>query len=195
MKKSFLSAFALVCALFLSNTANAQFDKGTILINPGISFLGYSYGYSYYGGGYSGLPALSVSVEYSVTDNIGVGGYLGYQSRSYKYGGTYNDRLTSIGFGVRGVYHASSFLNDALSANINAEKLDIYAGLSLGYQTSSWKYDDSFNGIGRTTYSSGIPVFGGILGVRYMFKPSIGVYGELGRGAFGAITAGVTFKL
>ncbi len=194
MKKQFLCAFVFAFTLLSGSAAQAQFAKGDILINPGISFLGYSYGYSFYGGGYSGLPALSGSVEYSITDQIGVGGYVGYQSRTYKYS-SYKDRWSSIGFGARGVYHASPFLNDALNSSINEEKLDIYAGLSLGYQTTSWKYDDSFNGIGRTAYNSGTVVFGGILGVRYMFSPNIGVYGELGRGAFGAVTLGATFKL
>jgi len=192
MKKPFLFSFALVCALFLGNAAKAQFDKGTILINPGVSFLGYGYGFGF--GSYNvGLPALSASVEYSITDQIGVGGYVGYQSRSYTYLSSSKIRWTSIGFGARGVYHASEILNDALNANINAEKLDIYAGLSLGYQTFSWNYGDT--GISGLNNSTGGVIFGGILGVRYMFKPSIGVYGELGRGAFGAITAGVTFKL
>lgn len=185
MKKLLFCAFAF--SLLMGVSANAQFAKGDILINPGISFLGYGYGFGY-AGGYSGLPALSASVEYSITDQIGVGGYVGYQSRKYSFS---DIRWTSIGFGARGVYHASELLNDALNSDINAEKLDIYAGLSLGYQTYSWSSD-----IGNLSgLSSGAVVFGGILGVRYMFKPGIGVYGELGRGAFGAITLGATFKL
>ena len=195
MKKQFLYAFVFAFTLLSGSAAQAQFAKGDILINPGVSFLGYGYGFGY-AGGYSGLPALSASVEYSITDQIGVGGYVGYQSRTYKYSNNYKDRWSSIGFGARGVYHASSVLNDALNFSINEEKLDIYAGLSLGYQTYSFKYDDSYSsGFPRTTYSSGAVVFGGILGVRYMFSPNIGVYGELGRGAFGAITLGATFKL
>ncbi len=192
MKKQFLCAFVFAFTLLSGSAARAQFAKGDILINPGVSFLGYGYNFGY-SGGYSGLPALSASVEYSITDQIGVGGYVGYQSRSYKYSSSSKIRWTSIGFGARGVYHASSFLNDALNASINEEKLDIYAGLSLGYQTYSWNYGDT--GLSGLNNGTGGVVLGGILGVRYMFSPNIGVYGELGRGAFGAITLGATFKL
>ncbi len=192
MKRSFRYLFAFVMFTVCSFSAQAQYEKGDLLINPGISLLGYGYGYGF-GGSYSGLPALSASIEYNVTDNIGVGGYGGFVSRSYKYAG-FKDRWSNIGFGARGIFHASEVLNDALGANINSEKLDIYGGLSLGYELYTWSYDDNsiYRGSGA---SSGAFVLGGILGTRYMFSPNLGVYGELGRGAFGAITLGVTFKL
>jgi hypothetical protein len=193
MKKSFSYLFAFVLLFIGGFSAQAQYEKGDLLVNPGISFLGYGYGYGYYGGGYSGLPALSASVEYNITDNIAVGGYGGFVSRSYKYSG-YKDRWTNIGFGARGIFHATEVLNDALSTGIDSEKWDIYGGLSLGYELYTWSYDDNSIYKGNA-YSSGAFVLGGILGTRYMFSPNLGVYGELGRGAFGALTLGVTFKL
>ena len=189
MKKLFTGAIALLALIFVSNPALAQYEKGDLLINPGISLLGYGYGY----GSYSGLPGLTASVEYSLTDMFAVGGYAGYMSRSYNFLG-YKSRWTNLGFGARGILHASSFLNALLNTNINAEKLDIYGGLILGFETYSWKDDDTF-GLGQSRANSSAVVFGGVLGTRYMFSPRFGVYGELGRGAFGALTLGVTLKL
>ncbi len=187
MKKSFRYLIALVTLVVSSFSAQAQYEKGDFLINPGISLLGYGYGYGYYGG-YTGFPALSVSVEYNVTDNIAVGGYGGFSTRNYKGVG----RWTNLGIGARGVFHATEVLNDALSTSMDSEKWDIYGGLSLGYRSVSWSYDNGYTD--PYNYGSGLD-YGLFLGTRYMFNPNLGVYGELGRGAFGAITLGVTFKL
>lgn len=195
MKKSVFYSCVIVYLLLLSGAAQAQYAKGDVLINPGISLGGYGYGYGNVYGNYTGAPALSVNAEYNVTDQIGVGAYVGYQSRAYKVLG-YTNRWSAFGFGARGVFHASKVLNDALGSSINEEKLDIYGGLSLGYETYSWRYDDGF-GVNRFGYndSAGGLVLGGILGVRYMFSPNIGAFAELGRGAFGVFTLGATFKL
>jgi len=187
MKKRMFYTLAAVVMICLSNPAQAQYEKGDLLINPGISLLGYGYGYAYVGG-YTGMPALTASVEYNVTNTIGVGGYVGYQSRSYKGVG----RWTNLGIGARGIFHASEVLNDALNLSINAEKLDIYGGLSLGYKSINWSYENGYTS--PYNYGGGVD-FGLILGTRYMFSNNLGVYGELGRGAFGALTLGVTFKL
>ncbi|MCU0352860.1 MAG: hypothetical protein MUD08_03835 [Cytophagales bacterium] len=198
MKKLFLSFLTVAVVTLTSQSVQAQYEKGDLLINPGVSLLGYGYGFGFYGS-YTGLPGLTANVEYNVTDNIAVGPYAGFLSRSYRYdiGGTrYTDRWTNIAFGVRGVFHASEVINDALGANINSEKLDIYGGLSLGYETWRWSYDDSFSGgLGRNDYGTGRIVLGGVLGGRYMFSQNFGAYAELGRGALGALTLGVTLKL
>ena len=198
MKKLLLSFIAVATFFSVSQTAQAQYEKGDLLINPGISLLGYGYGFGSYGSGYTGLPGLTASIEYNLTDNIAVGGYAGYLARSYRYdigGNRYTDRWTNLGFGARGIFHASEVLNDALGTNIDSEKWDIYGGLSLGYETWSWNYDNSFGGSGRANYGNGRVFFGGVLGTRYMFSERFGVYGELGRGALGALTLGVTLKL
>ncbi|MDJ1471998.1 outer membrane beta-barrel protein [Xanthocytophaga flava] len=192
MKKTIVYLSTFLVVLICSFSAQAQYSKGDLLINPGISFGGIGYDYGYYGS-YSGLPGLSANIEYNVTDNIAVGGYLGFISRSYKYQGSgisSKTRWTNVGFGARGIFHATEVLNDAFSGSMNSEKLDIYGGLSLGYETYSWSGDNS------TYYANGgNVVFGGILGCRYMFNPAIGVYGEVGRGALGILTLGVSFKL
>lgn len=186
MKKKFVYLSTFLVVLICSFSAQAQYSKGDLLINPGISFGGY---YSDYVGSYTGIPGLSANVEYNVTDNIAVGGYLGFVSRTYK-GPGYKYGWTNIGFGARGVFHATEVLNDAFNGSMNSEKLDIYGGLSLGYETYTYNGDYS-----TYNYSTGGLVLGGILGCRYMFNPAIGVFGEVGRGAFGALTLGVTFKL
>ncbi len=194
MKKLFL----LVCILSvfgLAIPAVAQYEKGDLLINPGVSLFGYNYGLGGYYNSYSASPALSLSVDYNLTDNISLGGYLGYQSISYKHG-TYKDRRSNTGFGARGIFHATEVLNDAFSSNIDSEKWDFYGGVSLGYEIYTYRYDDNYAGV-RYDYSgsTGGFVAGIVLGTRYMFTPKIGAFAELGRGAFGALTIGATFKL
>ncbi|MDJ1479438.1 hypothetical protein QNI16_03010 [Cytophagaceae bacterium YF14B1] len=187
MKKTFVYLSTFLVVLICSFSAQAQYAKGDLLINPGISFGGY---YSGYVGSYTGIPGLSANIEYNVTDNIAVGGYLGFATRNYAK--SYGYKWTSFGFGGRGVFHATEVLNDAFNGSMNSEKLDIYGGLSLGYETFSYSGDNSSYWSG---YSTGGVVLGGILGCRYMFNPAIGVFGEVGRGAFGALTLGVSFKL
>jgi hypothetical protein len=183
-----LKVFYAICFMLSAFTVKAQYEKGDILVNPGVSFLGYNFGYSAAYGTYSiGLPALSASVEYNVTEDIGVGVYGGFQTRSYKYLG-FKDRLTNIGFGVRGVYHGSKLLE------IDAEKFDVYGGGALGFNVFTWsskdRDDNYFDG-----RSSGALSLGIIVGGRYMFKPNVGVFAEVGRGSFGIVTVGATLKL
>lgn len=198
MKKTFAFLFTLAVACLSSFSARAQYAKGDITLNAGISLgvIGYG-GYGYYNGGTTGFLPLSASVEYSVNDKFAIGGYLGYYGRSYKYdygSGSYRDRWSITTFGVRGSYHATPLLNDLLDANMDEEKWDIYASLLLGYEVYSWKYGYEGTGFNRNAASSGGVDFGTVIGARYFFNPKFGAFAELGRGSYGLITLGVTAK-
>ena len=184
MKKKFSILLVMVAVCW---QATAQFEKGDLAVNAGISFGLIGYGYGYYGSG-SGFLPLSLSGEYSINDRFAVGAYVGYFSRSYSSG---DFRFTALSFGGRGTFHASSFLNDKLNMNLS-EKVDVYGSVLLGVETLSWKYrDDTLNGY----YSNGSRViFGPVLGIRYLFSPNFGAFFEGGRGAFGLGSIGVTGK-
>ncbi len=138
MKNKFSILFAFCLMIFFAQSAKAQYQKGDILINPGLS-LGVI-GYNYYGSGYSGFLPLTINAEYSINDKFSLGGYAGYYSRRYK---SIDYRFTSLSFGARGTFHASGVLNEVLDLNINEEKLDLYGSLILGVYTSSWNYGDN----------------------------------------------------
>jgi Outer membrane protein beta-barrel domain len=176
--KSFFSAlFAVALLLSLSQASQAQvFNKGDIALNVGIG-LGSVYGYS---GFSSSVPPLSASLEVGITDKIGigrfgVGGILGYSS--YKFS-TFNSVTSShILIGGRGLYHF----------DFDVEKLDLYAGIMLGYNIIS--YSDNATGV-----FSGSGVVGGVFGgARYMFSEKIGAFGELGY-SIAWLNIGITAK-
>lgn len=190
MKKFFTILAVVVCCLS-GNSAFAQYQKGDIAVNAGLSFglIGYSYG-SY--GSSSGMPPVAINVEYSLDDRFAVGPYVGVFTRTYKYG-DYKDRFTALSFGARGTFHASGFLNDVLDFNINEEKLDLYATVILGVETYSWKVDEKY--VGDSYYAGGSRlILGPVVGARYQFTPNVGAFFEAGRGTFGLGTLGVTAK-
>ncbi|AHM61492.1 hypothetical protein D770_16190 [Flammeovirgaceae bacterium 311] len=167
-------------------SANAQYRKGDLTGNAGLSFglIGYGFGY---GNRTLGFPPLTVNVEYSIDDRFAVGPYLGYFSRNYRGVGGFS----VFGFGGRGTFHASSSLNEWFDWNIDENKWDLYASAVLGFQVYNWNYDESY--LLRNNSSGGV-VIGPILGARYFINPNFGVFAETGRGALGAFTLGASMK-
>lgn len=189
-KKFLLIVNLMAC---LVSGAYAQYQKGDIAVNAGITFGLIGYGYGLYGSS-SGFPPLSVNAEYSINDKFAVGPYVGLYTRSYKYGSGYNDRFTALSFGARGTFHATPFLNETLNLSIDEEKIDLYGTVILGFESYSWNFDEKYGG--NYYYSNGSRIiFGPILGVLYNLNPSLGIFFEGGRGAFGYGTLGVTAKL
>ena len=188
--KKILTLLAILLGSFTSG-AYAQFEKGDLLVNAGISVGTWGYGYGLYGGS-SGFLPLTANVEYSIDDKFAVGPYAGIYTRSYEYL-AYKDRFTAISFGGRGTLHASSLLNEHLDMGINESKLDIYATLIIGFEVLNWSYDDAYDG--DPYYNNSVDFdFGPVLGVRYNFNPKIGAFFEAGRGSFGLGTLGVSAR-
>jgi hypothetical protein len=167
MKKINILLFVAFSTLSMATYAQT-FNKGDKALNIGIG-LGSVYGYAGFG---SSVPPLSASFEVGITDKVGigrfgVGGIFGYSS--YKYNSAFatsNFSSSHILIGARGLYHF----------DFDVEKLDLYAGIMLGYNIVS--YSDSF---GTSGLYGGSGVVGGIFGgARYMFSEKIGAFGELG---------------
>jgi hypothetical protein len=193
MKKQPLLFAAMLLSLCISQTAKAQFEKGDILVNAGLSFGLIGYSWTGYGNSSFALP-LNASVEFSINENFAVGPYIGYFSRSYSYSSTYRDRFSVISFGGRVTFHANDFLNDKLNMNIKTEKWDIYASAVLGYENYRWKYDSEYVG-NRLAANAGRVIFGPVAGARYRASERFGLYAEIGRGTFGLISLGASLKL
>jgi len=173
MKKLLFASFlAFVAIVSFQNSAHAQaYAKGDKLLNLGI-------GLGTYGAGGLGLGG---SFEYGIHDAISVGVLGGYSGRSNYLGS--GSSWSVITIGVRGSYHLGELLK------LNDDKIDLYAGLGLGYRNISWGYSGSAY---SNSYGSGV-VFLGHIGGKYYLKPNLGVFAELGSG-FGTLQAGVAFK-
>ncbi len=195
MKKFALIAIVAVLSM-VGHTAQAQYQRGDMLFNGGISMglLGYGFGY----GSHSGFPALTASLEYSLDDRFAVGPYLGYFSRTYNYNwglgnGNYKNRISVVAFGARGTFHATSSLNEWFNWSIDENKFDIYGSVLLGFEVHSWNYDDDLDNY-DPNHSAGRLILGPVIGARYMFNDQIGAFFETGRGTFGIATLGVSVK-
>lgn len=169
---------ALVCAMlfFASNQLNAQiYQKGQQDLHLGVGI-----GTTLYGSGYrSVIPPINISYEKGMTENIGVGAYLGYATSKYEYNGVgldYEWRYSYLIIGARGAYHYDLF---------KEPKLDTYGGLMLGYNISKARFhsnDPLLNEDDYTAPSSGGFTWSGFLGARYQFQEKLGAYAELGYG-------------
>jgi len=178
MKKVLFVLLALV--VVSSTTSFAQgFKNGSKTLNAGIGF-----GFAGIEGS-STLPPISVGYQVGITDKISVGGIACYAGSSYKTSfGTseYEWTYSYIVLGARGEYH---FMEPS-------DKLDLYAGLTLGYNiVSVTAPSGTFSGY---TAAGSAFFVGGHLGARYAVSNSWGGFGELGYG-IGYLTVGAYFKL
>ena len=173
----------LICGFMMANAQSPTFEKGDKVINLGIGFGGYgTWGY------HVAVPPVSISGEVGILDNIldkgsiGVGGYLGYAS--YKETGYYANEYWTFNrlfIGARGVFHYPFI-----------DKFDTYAGLTIGFNSYSWKWHGA-GSQGAYPGSSGLgsSVF---VGGRYYLSDKFGLMGELGYG-ISYINIGIALKL
>ncbi len=173
MKKIFSLVLVLTLLMGSKSFAQLKVDKGTKFINLGIGVGGYS--------GTSGI-AFGGSADFGVAPNITVGGQVAYRSFNYGYLGS-NDKINYLYFAARGSYHFNELIN------LSSDKVDLYAGLGLGYESVSYS-NSAYSG---TSFGSGIFVpFH--LGGRYFFSEKLGAFAEVGSGV-APVMLGVTFKL
>lgn len=128
--------------------------------------------------------------EFGVHKYVGIGFTTGFGGRS-GWARSYRGEINMpIGFVAN--YHFYQLIADKSSKNIHSDKLDIYGGLSLGSGVAVSFYRDNNldNDVRRV-----VPlIFGGPhVGIRYYFKPNVGVNAELGWGR-SLVNVGLVFK-
>ena len=179
-----LLALFFVCGVAAAQTPS--FEKGDKVINLGVGIGG-----NYYSGFTSGInrtPFLSASLDIGIVDgigdkgSIGIGGIVGFSSvkwndRDYGY------KQSNILIGPRGTFHYPL-----------VDKLDTYAGLTLGYHIVSYKYTGSFGNSGTFGTNVSAVYFSGFIGARYYFTDSFGIMLELGSGGLSLANFGVALK-
>lgn len=175
MKKTLFMIFVASVLSVTSEKVFAQFEKGDKLLNAGINLGGT------YGGGGVGVGA---SFEGGVHDFISVGAQADFVTWNYGYIG-YKWRYNFLTIAARGSYHYGKHF-------LTMDNLDLYAGPALGYRVSSFSDPDGYNGFYDDGYGSGV-FFGAFAGARYYFKPTMGVFAEVGYNA-SPLKAGIAFK-
>lgn len=142
--------------------------------------------YSGYDSGFSRTPAISLTFEQCVKDNLfdensslGIGGVVGFASAKYNApGDAWSWKSTNFILGGRGALHYE-FL----------ENLDTYTGLMLGYNIVSTKYTGDVS----QGASGGGFAWAWYLGGRYYFSESLAAFAELGYG-IAVLNLGVALK-
>ena len=177
MKRILLSFAMMISLSFLASAQN--FDGKNIDIAAGIG-LGSPYTY-----GTSLIPPIWAQADFGVADKISVGGMLGFTTSKYGFT-SYNWRYTYTLIGARGNYHWGKHLSSL------PDKLDLYAGVNLGYYLVKVNYD-GYTGVIADGVSNSV-FFGGQVGGRWFFKDNLAAIAELGYG-IAYLRVGLNFRL
>ncbi len=180
-----ISLIALIISLFASTTAMADgpVTKGSSVLGFGLGMANRYYGYA----GFS--PGVKVNFETGIWQAgpgvVTLGGTFGYTFQRYRYGYIWGSNYD---------YSWHNFIVAARSAwhhNWGVDKLDTYAGVSAGVRFNI--YDDGDDPNNNIDAFRVYPHFGGFVGACYYFKPSVGVFGEVGYD-INFITLGLNFN-
>ena len=187
-------ATTLLLFIGMTNVNAGVFGEGSKIINVGIGL-----GSPYVATSSSiTIPPIHASYEQGLTENISLGGLIGYTASSYdapsiygyngnNYKYTYNYSYLLIG--VRGAYHYEV-----------TDQFDIYGGVMLGYNIASESFSTTNpnNGVVQAyndnSTSSSAVTFSLYGGARYMFNEHVGAFAELGYN-IAYLSIGVSFKL
>src|SRR6185295_1677961 len=172
-----MSKVCLIASLlFITSIGHAQTDKHDIVINLGVSS-GYGYPSSLYRSN-SGIPAVNLSGDYSLTRLVSVGVYAAYTYSFYKFQypgmpeAEYKDVWKGWDVGVKSSFHISPLI-------IKNDDWDLYITAFFGYANHSLIFDRKHDN-GHINYHVGEINAGSILGFRYYLSRNIGLYAEAG---------------
>jgi hypothetical protein len=173
-----MSKFCLIVSLlFITSIGHAQTDKNDIIINLGVSS-GYGYPSSLHKEN-SGIPAINLSGDYSLTRLVSLGFYSAYTYTFYKFQYPtmpeieYKDVWKGWDVGIKSSFHVSPFI-------IRNEDWDLYVAAFFGYAHHSLVFDRKNVDNGHINYHVGEINAGSMLGFRYYLSRNIGLYTEAG---------------
>jgi hypothetical protein len=183
MKKLLILLTVLITGASLSFGQTKCFEKGNILLNPGVGFgeRGWGRGLGllpgYYGRGFR--PTVSFSADFGVHDYVSVGPYVGMRF----HGNGYN----TFGFGARGSFHWWQLLDDKVAADLKQDQMEIYYTLYLGANLFT---DPDYSS--RTRMG-----FGSTMGIRWYPNANnrFALFGEFGATPISYTTIGCTIKI
>lgn len=124
--------------------------------------------------------------EFGIHKYVGLGFTTGFGGRpgwDNSYRGEFN-----IPMGMLANFHFYQLIDDKNSKDLHADKLDIYAGISVGSGVAFTYYDDISRRIVPLAWG------GPHAGIRYYFAPKVAVNAEVGFGR-SLVNIGFSFKL
>lgn len=189
MRKFLLIAWGLFIGLsiFPSHETLAQ---GSNFTNAKIFNAGFSlnYTYSYLGDRSLNVPPIVAFAEVGIHQYITAGPYVAYSKW------TYPERTRSfLSFGARGSFHLTPFINDLIDGGINERDIDFYASMISGFELRQYSASTDHP---SSAFFDNIGLFiGPVAGVRYYFSDDLAVFSEVGRGALGAVSVGLSIHL
>lgn len=171
MKKIVLILVIVCFSIGQLSAVEPIFSKGDKVLGLGVG-IGSSY-WSGYGWYTSHMPQIFANLEIGFFDNvfgldnasIGIGPYLGF--RTSKYENYWKD--TEIVIAATGNFHYPL-----------VDKLDTYAGILLGYDIVSTKYNDTY--YGNYGHRNSSVAHREYVGARYYFSNNFSAMAELGYG-------------
>lgn len=178
-------AFAQTSGGFYGEPYSSR-NSGSFDQNKSILSLGYGLpnlsgtGYFWYGNRI-GIGPLYLKYEKAVRDEVGVGGYVAFATSRYKYSSGEVSRSTAIGATALGYYHFNKL--------IPIERLDVYAGLGLGFRLQNYSntvIDDSDADVDV------FPVFK--VGARWYFSDGFSIYAESGYDRMSSVNLGISLS-
>ena len=180
MKRKIIFLSALI--FFTSFAFSQAVEGGNKIINLNVGFV------AQFNNGNIQIPPISASFDYIVSQAgpgyIGLGALAGYATSKEElrlYPGNYYT-YNFILLAARGTYHWFPGQND---------KIDTYAGVTIGYNIVSHKYSGFAN---ATDISQKSAMLGGMFaGIRYFITPRLGINAEFSYGV-SAVSIGGSFK-
>ncbi len=170
--------------------AGHVFSRGSDFRNIRIVSAGLSLNYNY---GYIGsrslvIPPVNSYAEIGLHEFVTAGPYVSYSKWDYPL-----QSRSFLNLGVRGSYHFSPMINDLLDGSIDEDQIDFYAAVLSGIEFRKYGTGE---GLDRAGFRDNTRLFvGPVAGVRFYFSDDLAVFSEVGRGALGAMTVGLSVRL
>ncbi len=182
----FLFIFIVLMAFpFNGSYARGSDFSNVKLISAGVSI---NYNYGYIGSRSMLIPPSVAYFEVGVHEFITIGPFAAYSRWSYP-----TRTRSFVNLGVRGSFHLSPLINDLLDGSIDERKIDFYASMISGIELRQYGASDTES---VSDFLNNTRFFlGPVAGVRYYFTDQLGVFSEVGRGALGAFTVGMSMRL
>jgi hypothetical protein len=205
MKKIFYATLLISALIFATTQTQAQaWERNTkvLALGFGASQFFHLDGY-YYNHYYNGTPRhyrawywpvtgqINFQGEFGIHKYVGLGFTTGFGGRGgwpHNYPGEVN-----IPIGMICNFHFYQLIEDKTDKDIHGDKLDIYVGASIGSGIAFIRYPN-YPDYPATTRVTPL-AFGGLhAGLRYYFKPKVGVNAEVGFGK-SIVNVGFVFKI
>ncbi|MEN8119700.1 MAG: hypothetical protein ABFS35_05115 [Bacteroidota bacterium] len=182
-----------VLVIFIAFVVMSSYAKAQVM-TKGDNALNFGIGVPALGAGVKmSMPAIVAAFDHGFSDKLGIGYITGGAQLAFSGGGNtiwgVDYSYTYLTVGPRAAYHFDFY--EMTGGKSAFEKLDIYAGVLLGFTIATSKYDDGFTTpTSSTNVSFTEDVF---IGIRYSFSGSLGVYAETGYNV-SFLNAGLTLR-